>query len=102
MRPRRSTRGSREGANNSSIGLHGRVVTQAGWRPRRCVRCRSVIVALTAAEWSQVGGALFTALAALAALATVVRAGRDRRDRALPSFEVEVLQDLVQQQVRLY
>ena len=59
-------------------------------------------IALTAAEWAQVAGAVFTALAASAALLTVVRAEHDRRDRALPDLQVEVVQDLGAMQVRAY
>ena len=55
-----------------------------------------------AEDWAQVASAVFTAVAALAALVTVLRAEHDRRDRALPSFGVEVIQDVPKGEVRLY
>ena len=60
------------------------------------------MAAISAGDWAEIAGALFTALAAFAALATVVRAGRDRRDRQLPDLHIEVVQDLAAQQVRTY
>src|SRR5680860_533279 len=60
-----------------------------------------VITALTTAEWAQLAGTAFTAIAVSAALLTVIRAERDRWDRRLPDFQVEPLRDMVADEARL-
>lgn len=60
-----------------------------------------MITALTTAEWAQLAGTAFTAIAASAALLTVIRAERDRWDRRLPDFQVEPLRDIVADDARL-
>ena len=58
-------------------------------------------IALTTAEWAQVAGALFTAVAALTALLTVIRAERERWDRRVPEFQLEPLRDVDSDEARL-
>ncbi len=60
-----------------------------------------MLVALTTAEWAQVGAAFFTALAAGVALFTVIRAERDRRSRQLPEFQIESIRDIPNDEARL-
>jgi hypothetical protein len=56
---------------------------------------------LSTADWAQVIGAMFTALAALAAFATVFRVERDRWRQTLPDLHMEVVTDIPNSEMRL-
>ncbi|MGN6187369.1 MAG: hypothetical protein ACTHOE_00590 [Conexibacter sp.] len=60
-----------------------------------------LLLALTTADWAQVGSAFFTGLAALAAFATVFRIERERWKQGLPDLHIELLADLPNQEFRV-
>ena len=59
------------------------------------------VIAVRTGDWAQLGAAVFTALTALAAFASVARVERDRWTRAIPDFELEIIGDVVNDEMRM-